>query len=186
MSSGFSKEFKCSKCQVLGIFELLPLGTVDLNTGSNPAMDQHLAQGRVKILLVTSCQELNAALRRPLAPIYADLHTNHGFHFLFITQCRSNIKKAFTTVDQLIAEKNFQKLEKDFSSCGDMSHPNDTWVFTQQLMTILDSIVQYNNQIPGTKNIKQVCQYMTDPSMTPYQGLVRLVQVRINVHFCIK
>ena len=89
-------------------------------------------------------------------------------------------------MDQLIAEKNFQKLEKDFSSCGDMSHPNDTWVFTQQLMTILDSIVQYNNQIPGTKNIKQVCQYMTDPSMTPYQGLVRLVQVRINVHFCIK
>lgn len=80
-------------------------------------------------------------------------------------------------MDQLIAEKNFKKLEIDFSSCGDMSHPNDTWVFTQNLMTILDSIVQYNNQVPGM-NIKQVCQYMTDPSMTPYQGLVRLVQVR--------
>lgn len=91
-------------------------------------------------------------------------------------QCRSNIKKAFTTVDQLIAEKNFQKLEEDFSSCGDMSHPNDTWVFTQQLMSILDSIVQYNNQVPGMKNIQQVCQYVTNPSMTPYQGLVRLVQ----------
>ncbi|XP_020607389.1 thymus-specific serine protease-like [Orbicella faveolata] len=91
-------------------------------------------------------------------------------------QCRSNIKKAFTTVDQLIAEKNFQKLEEDFSSCGDMSHPNDTWVFTQHLMTVLDSIVQYNNQIPGTVNIQHVCQYMTNPSMTPYQGLVLLVQ----------
>lgn len=94
-------------------------------------------------------------------------------------QCRSNIKKAFTTVDQLIAEKNFQKLEKDFSSCGDMSHPNDTWVFTQELMSILDSIVQYNNQVPGKKNIQQVCQYVTNPSMTPYQGLVRLVQTFI-------
>lgn len=80
-------------------------------------------------------------------------------------------------MDQLIAEKNFKKLEIDFSSCGDMSHPNDTWVFTQNLMTILDSIVQYNNQVPGM-NIEQVCQYMTNPSMTPYQGLVRLVQVR--------
>lgn len=80
-------------------------------------------------------------------------------------------------MDQLIAEKNFKKLEIDFSSCGDMSHPNDTWVFTQHLMTILDSIVQYNNQVPGM-NIEQVCQYMTNPSMTPYQGLVRLVQVR--------
>jgi len=89
-------------------------------------------------------------------------------------------------VDQLIAEKNFQKLEEDFSSCGDMSHPNDTWVFTQHLMTVLDSIVQYNNQIPGTVNIQHVCQYMTNPSMTPYQGLVLLVQVRINVHLSIK
>ena len=89
-------------------------------------------------------------------------------------------------MDQLIAEKNFQKLEEDFLSCGDMSHPNDTWVFTQKLMSILDSIVQYNNQVPGMKNIQQVCQYVTNPSMTPYQGLVRLVQVRINVHFCIK
>ena len=89
-------------------------------------------------------------------------------------------------MDQLIAEKNFQKLEEDFLSCGDMSHPNDTWVFTQKLMSILDSIVQYNNQVPGMKNIQQVCQYVTNPSMTPYQGLVRLVQVRINVHFWIK
>ena len=87
------------------------------------------------------------------------------------------------TVDQLIAERNFQKLEKDFSSCGDMSNPNDTWVFTQELMIILDSIVQYNNRVPGKKNIQQVCQYLTNSSITPYQGLVDLVQVRINVNF---
>ena len=86
-------------------------------------------------------------------------------------------------MDQLIAEKNFKKLEKDFSSCGDMSHPNDTWVFTQNLMSILDSIVQYNNQIPGAMNIQQVCQDMTNPSMTPYQSLVRIVQVRMTVYF---
>ena len=77
-------------------------------------------------------------------------------------------------MDQLIAQKEFTTLEKDFSSCGDMSHPNDTWVFTQNLMTFLDGTVQYNNQASGI-SIELVCQYMTHPSMTPYQGLVYLI-----------
>ncbi|KAL9952174.1 hypothetical protein ACROYT_G039389 [Oculina patagonica] len=89
-------------------------------------------------------------------------------------QCRSNIKKAFSSVDQLIAQKEFKTLEKDFSSCGDISHPNDTYVFTQNLETFLDSTVQYNGQASGI-TIELVCQYMTNPSTTPYQGLVYLV-----------
>ncbi|KAJ7323456.1 hypothetical protein OS493_031377 [Desmophyllum pertusum] len=88
--------------------------------------------------------------------------------------CRNNIKSAFKAVDQLIAQKDFQTLAKDFSSCRDISHPNDTWVFTQNLVNFLHSTVQYNGQAPGI-NIALVCFYMTHPSTTPYQGLVFLI-----------
>ncbi|KAL9952175.1 hypothetical protein ACROYT_G039390 [Oculina patagonica] len=91
-------------------------------------------------------------------------------------QCRSNIKQAFSSVDQLIAQKEFKKLEKDFSSCGDISHPNDTYVFTQNLETFLDTTVMFNGQLQASKiSIELVCEYMTSPSTTPYEGLVYLI-----------
>ena len=81
-------------------------------------------------------------------------------------------------MDQLIAEKEFKTLEKEFSSCNDISHPNDTWVFTLNLQGFLDGTVQYNSQAPGI-NIALVCQYMTNPSVSPYESLGYLIHVRI-------
>jgi len=90
-------------------------------------------------------------------------------------KCRDNINEAFNYVDQLIAKKQFKTLEHDFSSCGDISQPDDTWLFTKNLGNFFDGTVQYNEQTGGI-DIALVCQYMNVPSETPYKNLIRLIQ----------
>lgn len=90
-------------------------------------------------------------------------------------KCRDNIKKAFDEVDQLIAEKEFTTLERDFLSCRNLSSTNDTWLFSLNLANIFDSIVQYNDEGSGF-SIASVCQYMTPAHVTPYENLVQFVQ----------
>ena len=80
-------------------------------------------------------------------------------------------------MDQLIAEKQFKTLEQDFSSCADVSHPDDTWFFTKNLGDFFDGTVQYNEQT-GAFTIASICQYMDVPSQTPYKNLIQLIQVK--------
>ena len=80
-------------------------------------------------------------------------------------------------MDQLIAEKEFTTLERDFLSCRNLSSTNDTWLFSLNLANIFDSIVQYNDEGSGF-SIASVCQYMTPSHLTPYENLVQFVQVR--------
>lgn len=96
----------------------------------------------------------------------------------FFLQCQNNIMKAFAHVDQLIAAKDYKTLEHDFLSCNDISRPNDTWLFVENLANVLDGIVQYNTQASGF-NIAYVCQCMTNSSLTPYQDLGYVIRVRI-------
>lgn len=96
----------------------------------------------------------------------------------FFLQCQNNIMKAFAHVDQLIADKDYKTLEHDFLSCNDISQPNDTWLFVENLANVLDGIVQYNTQASGF-NIAYVCQCMTNSSLTPYQDLGYVIRVRI-------
>lgn len=96
----------------------------------------------------------------------------------FFLQCQNNIMKAFAHVDQLIADKDYKTLEHDFLSCNDISRPNDTWLFVENLANVLDGIVQYNTQASGF-NIAYVCQCMTNSSLTPYQDLGYVIRVRI-------
>ena len=96
----------------------------------------------------------------------------------FLLQCQNNIMKAFAHVDQLIADKDYKTLEHDFLSCNDISQPNDTWLFVENLGNVLDGIVQYNTQASGF-NIAYVCQCMTNSSLTPYQDLGYVIRVRI-------
>ena len=96
----------------------------------------------------------------------------------FLLQCQNNIMKAFAHVDQLIADKDYKTLEHDFLSCNDISQPNDTWLFVENLGNVLDGIVQYNTQASGF-NIEYVCQCMTNSSLTPYQDLGYVIRVRI-------
>ena len=86
--------------------------------------------------------------------------------------------KAFAHVDQLIADKDYKTLEHDFLSCNDISRPNDTWLFVENLGNVLDGIVQYNTQASGF-NIAYLCQCMTNSSLTPYQDLGYVIRVRI-------
>ncbi|XP_068681615.1 thymus-specific serine protease-like isoform X1 [Montipora foliosa] len=90
-------------------------------------------------------------------------------------KCRDNIKNAFDEVDQLIAEKEFTTLERDFLSCKNLSSTNDTWLFSLNLANIFDSIVQYNEE-GGGFSIASVCRYMTPAHLTPYENLVQFVQ----------
>lgn len=80
-------------------------------------------------------------------------------------------------MDQLIAKKEWKTLERDFLSCRDISNPSDTWYFTQNLATILDGIVQYNEPTREL-NIALVCQYMNTTSNTPYENLSKFIQVK--------
>lgn len=96
----------------------------------------------------------------------------------FLLQCQNNIMKAFAHVDQLIANKDYKTLEHDFLSCNDISRPNDTWLFVENLGNVLDGIVQYNTQASGF-NIAYLCQCMTNSSLTPYQDLGYVIRVRI-------
>lgn len=94
-------------------------------------------------------------------------------------QCQNNIMKAFAHVDQLIADKDYKTLEHDFLSCNDISQPNDTWLFVENLGNVLDGIVQYNTQASGF-NIAYVCQCMTNPSLTPYQDLGYVIRYYLD------
>ncbi|XP_070578228.1 thymus-specific serine protease-like [Ptychodera flava] len=88
------------------------------------------------------------------------------------TQCAANVKAAFKTVDQLIQEKQFEKLRKDFISCDDITNPNDTATFISNLADLFMGVVQYNNEMPKW-TIEFVCENMTKPG-NPYDNLVKL------------
>ncbi|XP_022797698.1 thymus-specific serine protease-like isoform X2 [Stylophora pistillata] len=95
-------------------------------------------------------------------------------------QCQKNIMEAFAYVNQLIAQKDFTTLERDFLSCNDISQPNDTWLFVENIGNFLDGIVQYNSQAPAGFSIAYVCQTMTNASLTPYQSLGYLIRYYLD------
>ena len=104
-------------------------------------------------------------------------YINLPVNFRLFQQCRDNINKAFKYVDQLISQRRFKTLEHDFSSCADISQPDNTWFFTNNLGNFLDGTVQYNGQTGGM-DIGSVCRYMNTKSKTPYQNLVQLIEVK--------
>lgn len=89
-------------------------------------------------------------------------------------QCLSYITKAFQVVDQMIADRQFEQLAKDFVSCGPISEKMDVVTFASNLAGIFMGTVQYNNELPGA-NISLVCSVMTQPG-DPYKNLIQLNQ----------
>ena len=95
----------------------------------------------------------------------------------FSLQCRDSVKEAFQTIEILIASKQFSKLKFDFSSCNDISHPNDTVQFVTDLAGVFATVVQYNDE-KTWMNIRKLCGYMTNTYKSSYQRLMDVNEVR--------
>ena len=87
------------------------------------------------------------------------------------------MKEAFQTIETLIASKQFSKLKVDFSSCNDISHPNDTVQFVTDLAGVFTNVVQYNDETTWM-DIRKVCGYMTNTYKSSYQRLMDVNKVR--------
>ncbi|XP_065055370.1 thymus-specific serine protease-like [Rhopilema esculentum] len=85
--------------------------------------------------------------------------------------CRDSVKKGFETIETLIKSKQFSKLKNDFSSCNDISSPNDTAQFVVDLSGVFTNVVQYNDETPWM-DIRKICGFMTDTYKTPYERLM--------------
>ena len=88
------------------------------------------------------------------------------------------MKQAYETLQQLIASKQFAKLKYDFSSCNDISNPNDTTQFVENIANIFTNVVQYNDETTWM-DIRKVCSYMTNTYKTPYDRLIDVNRVGI-------
>ena len=99
----------------------------------------------------------------------------------YLLQCLSYVTKAFQVVDQMIADRQFEQLAKDFVSCGPVSEKMDVVTFASNLAGIFMGTVQYNNELPGA-NISYVCTMMTQPG-DPYKNLIQLNRVSLMCLF---
>lgn len=86
------------------------------------------------------------------------------------------MKQAFQDVDQLIAAKNYEKLEKDFSTCEKFSSPKDPFMFTENLSDSFKQTVQYNEELKGM-TIATICSNMSSNNQTAYENLQRINKV---------
>jgi serine protease 16 len=87
------------------------------------------------------------------------------------TACLEAVRSAFKQVDDLLDEKNFDKLSKDFLSCSPIGDNSlDIFQFVSNLADIFMGIVQYNNE-GSDSNVKSICAAMTSTS-DAYQNLV--------------
>ena len=90
------------------------------------------------------------------------------------------MKQAYETIEQLINSKQFAKLKQDFSSCNDISNPDDTTQFVENIANIFTNVVQYNDET-SWMDIRKVCGYMTNAYKTPYARLIDVNKVNIAV-----
>ena len=80
------------------------------------------------------------------------------------------MKEGFQTIETLIESKQFAKLKSDFVSCDDISAPNDTAQFVEDLAGVFTNVVQYNDE-NSWMDIRKVCGYMTNTAKNPYERL---------------
>ena len=88
------------------------------------------------------------------------------------------MKEGFQTIETLISSKQFAKLKSEFVSCNDISSPNDTTQFVEDLAGVFTNVVQYNDETPWM-DIRKICGYMTNTYKTPYQRLMDVNKVGI-------
>eukprot|EP00794_Sanderia_malayensis_P019886 gene19886-21827_t len=87
------------------------------------------------------------------------------------TLCSSSVQQAFETIETMITSRQFTKLQQDFSSCGDISSPNDTTQFVENIANIFTNVVQYNDET-SWMDVRKVCGYMTNTYKTAYDRLI--------------
>ena len=95
------------------------------------------------------------------------------------------MKEGFQTVATLIESKQFAKLKTDFVSCNDISSPNDTSQFVEDLAGVFTNVVQYNDET-AWMDIRKVCGYMTNTYKSSYDRLRDVNDVSITklyLHF---
>ena len=94
-------------------------------------------------------------------------------------KCASNVKAAFAQIDDMLANRQNEKLSRDFDSCTTVWEEADVFTFVSNLADIFMGTVQYNNENDQAPNITSICKEMTNASNTPYDNLRRLLGVCI-------
>ncbi|XP_060082969.1 thymus-specific serine protease-like [Ylistrum balloti] len=80
-------------------------------------------------------------------------------------ECMTQIQQAFIQIDALLKLGNHTLLEGYFSSCEPVIDPLDQLTFVSNLASIIQGLVQYNNEVPGL-DIDGICgimQVTSDP-----------------------
>ncbi|KAL4234124.1 Thymus-specific serine protease [Mactra antiquata] len=94
-------------------------------------------------------------------------------------ECLDSVKRAFNTIDEMIAAGKFDQLKTDFKSCNMLSMKEDTVLFVSNLAGYFMGVVQYNNEVPG-QNIAFVCEVMLSSSDS-YKNLMKLNQESMDL-----
>lgn len=90
-------------------------------------------------------------------------------------KCADKVRQAFRTVDDLLKKGNLTKLSADFLSCKPIQTDDDIFQFASNLADVFMGTVQYNDELPGSLDIKSVCEIMTQDA-DDYQNLMTLNQ----------
>ncbi|XP_033734506.1 thymus-specific serine protease-like [Pecten maximus] len=87
-------------------------------------------------------------------------------------ECMTQIQQAFIQIDALLKLGNHTLLEGYFKSCEPVTDPLDRLTFVSNLASIVQGVVQYNNEIPGL-DIDGICGIMA-VSSDPLRNLAAL------------
>ncbi|ELU12877.1 hypothetical protein CAPTEDRAFT_173918 [Capitella teleta] len=93
-------------------------------------------------------------------------------------KCLSQVKEAFSTIDQMLDKGNLLQLENDFYSCAPLDGEKDIYQFTSNVADAFMGVVQYNQEIPG-QSIAGLCEQMT-ASADSYANLRKLFRRFLN------
>lgn len=89
-------------------------------------------------------------------------------------ECMTQIQQAFIQIDDLLKLGNHTLLEGYFKSCDPVTDPLDRLTFVSNLASIVQGVVQYNNELPGL-NIDGICGIM-EVSSDPLRNFAALNQ----------
>lgn len=96
-------------------------------------------------------------------------------------ECDANVKLATAQVQVMLQSQSGRtSLENTFKTCSPIVTPLDVATFMSNLMGNWMGVVQYNNEVPGSPTIRDICDVMESNTSSVFQRYVQVANMFLS------